>query len=71
MRVSAAAAMRSAGNCVRIVGLGSSEVRERMCEGASRSILLIDDDIPLCTLIAEFLSAQELHVDTVHSGPAA
>ena len=34
-----------------------------------RSILLIDDDIPLCTLIAEFLSAQEFHVDTVYSGP--
>jgi DNA-binding response OmpR family regulator len=26
-----------------------------------RSILLIDDDIQLCTLIAEFLSAQEFH----------
>jgi two-component system response regulator CpxR len=34
-----------------------------------RSILLIDDDIPLCTLIAEFLSAQEFHVETVHTGP--
>ena len=34
-----------------------------------RSILLIDDDVPLCTLIAEFLSVQEFHVDTVHTGP--
>ena len=34
-----------------------------------RSILLIDDDVSLCTLISEFLSAQEFHVDSVHSGP--
>ena len=34
-----------------------------------RSILLIDDDVSLCTLIAEFLSAQEYHVDSVHTGP--
>ena len=34
-----------------------------------RSILLIDDDVSLCNLIAEFLSAQEFHVDTVHNGP--
>lgn len=34
-----------------------------------RSILLIDDDVALCSLIAEFLSAQEFHVDTVHNGP--
>jgi two-component system response regulator CpxR len=35
----------------------------------SRSILLIDDDVSLCTLIAEFLETQEFHVDTVHTGP--
>src|SRR5271166_6423360 len=34
-----------------------------------RSILLIDDDVSLCTLIAEFLSAQEFKVETVHNGP--
>jgi DNA-binding response OmpR family regulator len=34
-----------------------------------RSILLIDDDVSLCNLIAEFLSAQEFQVDTVHNGP--
>jgi DNA-binding response OmpR family regulator len=34
-----------------------------------RSILLIDDDVSLCTLIAEFLSAQEFNVETVHNGP--
>ncbi len=34
-----------------------------------RSILLIDDDVSLCNLIAEFLSAQEFNVETVHNGP--
>jgi two-component system response regulator CpxR len=34
-----------------------------------RSILLIDDDVSLCTLIAEFLSAQAFRVDAVHTGP--
>lgn len=34
-----------------------------------RSILLIDDDVSLCNLIAEFLSAQEFSVETAHNGP--
>lgn len=34
-----------------------------------RSILLIDDDVSLCTLITDFLSTQEFHVDSVHTGP--
>ena len=70
MRYLRPAGMRSAGNCVRIVLTRFLLKYESACaKEHPRSILLIDDDVALCTLIAEFLSAQEFHVDTVHTGP--
>jgi two-component system response regulator CpxR len=33
-----------------------------------RSILVIDDDVALCTLIAEFFTAHDFRVDAVHEG---
>jgi two-component system response regulator CpxR len=33
-----------------------------------RSILLVDDDVALCTLMAEFFSAHEFRIDVVHDG---
>ena len=38
-------------------------------EKTSPSILLIDDDISLCSLIAEFLGGQDFMVSVAHSGP--
>ena len=35
-----------------------------------RSILLIDDDIALCTLMAEFFSAHNFRIDVAHEGVA-
>ena len=34
----------------------------------SRSILLIDDDVALCTLMAEFFAGHEFRVEAVHDG---
>jgi two-component system response regulator CpxR len=36
---------------------------------AGRSILVIDDDVSFCKLIAEFLSGHDFRVDSVQAGP--
>jgi len=48
---------------IRDVRQAHSNVKEQ-----SRSILLIDDDAALCTLMAEFFAEHDFRIDAVHDG---
>jgi DNA-binding response OmpR family regulator len=35
---------------------------------AMEHVLIVDDDVELCALVKEYLSAEEFQVDAVHNG---
>jgi two-component system response regulator CpxR len=37
-------------------------------DSCARRILIIDDDVELCELIAEYLAPEDFHIEAVHSG---
>src|SRR6478736_6600295 len=51
------------GSWDRLVRQANSNSKEQ-----TRSILLIDDDVALCTLMAEFFAVHEFRVEAVHDG---